>query len=90
MVQKNGKWGILSEKGVVVIHPKYSSLYPVNQSFFIIERSGKYGTIDNTGVNKIPMLYDFIGYNHESKTMITKMAYKNEWAFLMKTHSINN
>ena len=90
MVQKNGKWGILGETGVVVIHAKYNSLYPVNQSFYIIERSGKYGTIDNTGVNKIPMLYDFIGYNNESKTMMTKMAYKNEWAFLMKTHSANN
>ena len=89
-VQKNGKWGILAESGAVVIHPKYSNLYPVNQSFYITERNGKYGTIDNTGVNKIPMLYDFIGYNNESKTMVTKMAYKDEWAFLMKTHSANN
>jgi len=89
-VQKNGKWGVLNEQGALVIYPKYSSLYPVNQSFYIIERNGKYGTINNLGVNKIPMLYDFIGYNNESKTLITKMAYKDEWVFLMKTHSSNN
>ena len=89
-VQKNGLWGVLGENGAVVIHPKYGHLFAVNQSFYIIERNGKYGTIGNSGVNKIPMLYDFIGYSSENKTMVTKMAYKNEWAFLMKTHSANN
>ncbi|RLD24257.1 MAG: hypothetical protein DRI71_03100 [Bacteroidetes bacterium] len=89
-VQKNGLWGVLGENGAVVIHANYGHLFPVNQGFYIVERNGKYGTIDNTGVNKIPMLYDFIGYNNESKTMVTKMAYKKEWAFLMKTHSVVN
>jgi hypothetical protein len=89
-VQKNGKWGVLDENGAMVIHAKYSHLSTVNQSFYIVERNGKYGTINNSGVNKIPMLYDFIGYDNESKTMVTKMAYKDEWTFLMKTHSVNN
>jgi hypothetical protein len=89
-VQKNGKWGVLDENGAMVIHAKYSHLSTVNQSFYIVKRNGKYGTINNSGVNKIPMLYDFIGYDNESKTMVTKMAYKDEWAFLMKTHSVNN
>jgi hypothetical protein len=89
-VQKNGKWGVLAENGSMVVHPKYGHLSAVNQSFYIIERNGKYGTIGNSGVNKVPMLYDFIGYNRENKTMVTKMAYNDEWAFLMKTHSVNN
>ena len=89
-VQNNGKWGVLDANGAVVIHSNYGHLYPVNQSYYIVERNGNYGTIDNSGVNKIPMLYDFIGYNDASRTMVTKKVYKNEWVFLMKTHSENN
>ena len=89
-IQIAGKWGVLDNNGAVVIHPKYNLLQQVNQNFYIVAKNNYYGTIDISGVNKIPILYDFIGFNNKSKTMVTKMAYKDEWAFLMKTHSVNN
>jgi len=89
-VLKNNYWGVLNGNGAVVIHEKYNSLLPVKQNYYIVERNGKYGTINLGGVNKIPMLYDFIGYNKQTETLTTKLSYKKEWAFLMKTHSINN
>ena len=89
-MQKNGKWGVLDENGAVVIHARYNQLIPVSQGFYIVEKDGKYGTIDLNGVNKIPLLYDFIGYNVKSKTLVTKLSYKDEWAFLRKAHSVNN
>ena len=49
----------------------------------------KYGTIDENGVNKVPLLYDLIKYNQQSRTLITKSSDKQEWAFIMKTHPVN-
>ncbi len=89
-VLKNNYWGVLDGNGAVVIHEKYNTLLPVKENYYIVERNGKYGTIDLAGVNKIPLLYDFIGYNEQTETLTTKLSYKKEWAFLMKTHSINN
>jgi WG repeat protein len=90
IVQKNGEWGVLDKNGATVIHTKYDYLKAVNQNFYIVAKNGKYGTIDSFGVNKIPLIFDFIGYNNDTKTMITKMVYKNEWTFLKKVHSLKN
>jgi len=87
LVKKEDKWGILNENGSVVIHPKYSKLIPINENLFIVQRNNKYGIISSTGVNKMPLEFDYIEYSKSSKAIITKQRYKNEWTFLRKVHS---
>jgi hypothetical protein len=89
-VQKNNKWGILNRNGSVSIPVKYTKFNQVSDKLFIVQKNGKYGTINSAGVSRMPLIYDFIDYNKVSKTLITKMAHKNEWTLLRKVHSENN
>ncbi|MEN8248031.1 MAG: WG repeat-containing protein [Bacteroidota bacterium] len=88
-VRNDGNWGVLNLNGAVIIHPKYSELTPVGQQFYIIKRRGKYGTMDMKGVNKIPLMYDYIEYNERTKTYISMLSYHKEWTFLRKVNSVN-
>ena len=89
-VRKDNKWGILNENGSVSIPVKYTQFKQVSDQLFIVKKNGKYGTIDSKGVSKMPLVYNYIDYNQASKTLITKMSFKNEWTPLRKVHSESN
>ena len=85
-VKQNNKWGVLSKSGGVIIHPRYDKLIDTNRGYFIVQKKGKYGTIDSHGVSKIPLLYDYIGYNEQTKTLVTKKSAKQKWTPKKEVH----
>jgi len=89
-VQKTNKWGILNDNGSVSIPVKYTKFKQVSDNLFIVKKNGKYGTINSAGVSEMPLIYEYIDYNRSGRTLITKVAHKNEWTLLRKVHSESN
>ena len=85
----NGKWGLIGENGELIIHPKYDLLKTTGQGYYIVKRNNLYGSISEKGINQIPLLYDYIDFNREAKTLLIKEGSKEKWALIMKTHLAN-
>lgn len=70
-VQKNGKWGLTTVNGKMLIPPKYDyAFYYFDfgiKKIAIVLSGKKYGAIYEDGKIAIPFIYDLLEYNVESK-----------------------
>ena len=59
---ENGKYGI-NKGGKLLIPAQYDYISAYTDGFFIVEREGKWGTIDKNGQMIIPLEYDALQYD---------------------------
>jgi hypothetical protein len=60
--EKDGKWGLLDEDGVVVIEPKYEKLDTFQENLAPAAENGKWGFIDISGKWAITPRFDDYNY----------------------------
>jgi hypothetical protein len=66
IIKKNGKWGVLNDRGQTLISPIYDSQISWNnQGIAYVSKSNKYGAIDKTGKTIIPFNYCDLGQVNE-------------------------
>jgi len=58
-LQNENLFGLANADGVLQYEPKYTSQQQVGTSI-VVERNKKYGVIDVSGQNVIPMMYDYV------------------------------
>ena len=65
-VSIDGKWGIMDEKGVMIIEPVFdSAVWPYDNDCFCIRLEGKAGIMDAQGEMRIPLIYDSLARTKE-------------------------
>jgi len=62
--------GLADKTGRVIINPKYHTLQDLNNNYVIVQRDGLYGVITLQGISTIPLMYDYITYDHYNNTFI--------------------
>ena len=72
VVQKEGKYGILSLNGDMLIEAKYDQLVEANNNIFIATIDGKTGVIDSANNEKVPFNYSNIKYTKLANIYITE------------------
>lgn len=59
---KDGKWGLMSISGKIVIEPKYDKLSQINGWYYRAESNGKAGAVNILGNEFVPCEYDNVSY----------------------------
>lgn len=84
-IKQNGKLGVITGNGSVLIEPQYDHIYPRNEDFcfFYVEMNGKNGVLSENGSVLIEPIYDNVCYhsdkyefNHHFSTELDK---KHGW-----------
>ena len=55
--------GLVDEKGLLQIYPKYDGLQDLGNGYIIINRNDEYGLVTIEGRNSIPLKYDYLRYD---------------------------
>lgn len=56
--------GIVGLDNVIVTEPKYDNIYFIeDEDFFVVNKGRKYGFINKSGVEIIPLIYDEVAFN---------------------------
>ncbi len=84
--QKNGLWGLRHDtKGKIIVKPKYSNKEKpwfggFSDDLAVVEKNGKFGLIDKTGKEIVPIQFDAINNVHFGN--IIQVSKNNKWALL--------
>jgi hypothetical protein len=76
----NGLQGLADQHGNVLLQPKYSSVTDLNNGFVIIHQDGKFGLVTLQGLSTIPLMYDYLKYDHEKNRYLALK--KSQWIVL--------
>ena len=60
-VKQNGKWGVVDNKGGIVVPFIYDDLNLFSEGLARVKLNGKYGFIDKAGNIVVPIIYDYTG-----------------------------
>lgn len=59
-VRQNGRWGLIDEKGTIIINPRYQAVQPTDYSAVRVVEDGKYGLLDMQGKTLIAPRFTFL------------------------------
>ena len=76
----NGLQGLADQHGNILLHPKYTSVTDLNNGYVIIEQDGKFGLVTLQGLSTIPLMYDYLKYDHEKNRYLALK--KSQWVVL--------
>lgn len=77
---RDGKYGLIDERGKIVLQGKYQSIEPIASNQFIVKRKGKYGVSDTHGVMLMGFNYDHLEYHPTRQLFVAKV--EGEWISL--------
>ncbi|MEZ2336121.1 WG repeat-containing protein [Mucilaginibacter sp. RCC_168] len=93
MVQKNGKWGIVSKSGVLVIPPRYDDVESLGVNMagtkvitadaVIVNLNGKWGLLSDEGEEIVSPQFDKIKSSWTINSLLT-MLLDNKWGLMNK------
>lgn len=66
VVEKDGKYGLVTETGAEVIAPQYDNMQHIFQNYYIASKDGKYGVIGADGTTKLDFKYNYLTYIKEA------------------------
>lgn len=75
-VSKEGKFGFINTEGKMIIKPKYDDAFSFVWGTARVQLGGKYGLIDPTGKEILPLTYQNIEYDFDHKVIIATKAGK--------------
>lgn len=87
MVSRNGKYGIINNRGKIILPIQYdnsgfrSMLYIFSENIAMVEKDGKYGFVNKSGQVVIPIVYE--SAQHCTEGVIPVQQY-GMWAFIDK------
>jgi hypothetical protein len=70
LIKQNGLVGLADHNGKVIITPRYHHLIDCENGYAVVERDQKYGVVTLQGISTIPMIYDFIQYDHFNRDFL--------------------
>jgi len=74
IVEKDGKYGIITTKGEQKIAPNYESLEYAFSVYYIAKQGGKYGIINIENTNIIPFEYENMYYLEEKEILVADIT----------------
>jgi hypothetical protein len=63
LVYQNGKAGLATEQGRIVIQPQYEDLKILSNNQVLVKLNGSFGVIASDGLSIIPIIYDSLEYD---------------------------
>ena len=58
IVVRKGQWGVINEKGVIIIPLEYSNIEPLGENMYIVAKAGRTGIVNQEGAVILPIEYD--------------------------------
>ena len=71
-IKAGGKYGLLDEKGQVILPPTYSMIEPFENGIAKVQLGKSYGIIDKMGKIILPVEYEYIGNFENNLALIVK------------------
>ncbi|WP_338812403.1 WG repeat-containing protein [Bernardetia sp. Wsw4-3y2] len=71
-IKAGGKYGLMDEKGQVILPPTYSMIMPFENGVAKVQLGQSFGIIDNTGKVILPLEYEYIGSFENNMALVVK------------------
>ncbi|WP_291727311.1 WG repeat-containing protein [Bernardetia sp.] len=71
-IKAGGKWGLMDEKGQVILPPTYSYIFPFENGSAKVKTGENFGIIDKTGKAILPLEYEYIGSFENGMALMVK------------------
>ncbi len=88
IVRNGRKWGAINRNGEIAIEVRYSKLPLITEGHAIVTENDKYGLVDVSGGNIIPLKYDAIAYNVWNGRLFNEnllsVQMGGQWGFINK------
>tara|TARA_R110000868_G_C10844045_1_gene760296 strand:+ start:24 stop:1268 length:1245 start_codon:yes stop_codon:yes gene_type:complete len=79
--------GLINLNEKVILKPQYENIYYIgDKDFFIVKKDNKWGFIDKTGTEKIPLNYNEVGFNINEDLIPAKK--NDKWGFINRENEI--
>ncbi len=79
--------GLVSLDGRILLKPKYQEIYFINdEDFYLVEREQKWGFINKSGEEVIPLIYEEAGFNVRDDLIPVKKSGK--WGFINRKNEV--
>jgi hypothetical protein len=79
--------GLVGIDNNIIIEPKYDNIYFIEDpDFFVVKKDNKYGFVNKSGIEIIPVIYDQVGFNITEDLISVKQ--KNKWGFVNRNNEI--
>lgn len=79
--------GLLKSNDVVITDAKYNQIFSIeDDDFFVVKNDDKYGFINKSGVEVIPLIYDKVAFNITEDLIAVQQ--KHKWGFINRNNEI--
>ena len=73
--------GLINLDEKIVLKPKYEVIYQIgDEDFYLVKKDNRWGYIDKSGVEKIPTIYEEVGFNINENLISAKK--NGKWGFI--------
>ena len=72
--------GVANLKGKIIVKPIYEEIYSLDREFYTVKKNNKWGFIDKTGKETIPIIYNMVGFNINDNLIPVQKG--NKWGFI--------